>query len=308
MKRAGFYSFYLWLGMALSISVGTCPALAAKSEIQVNAQGLVSFNAGTDSTPLKQILTRLAQKAGVGIFLPEKIPDKSKAAFFQNTSIEDAVGRLLGNTSFAVIYPKNTKAAGLLYFDALDGIQDASGAGILQPEKSAGRQKISKTKNQTIPGGTDPQSTYGHSPEPLARSGISQDNSGVSSTGSNTAGNAVATGTSSRAFSDSSSGSSSSGSSAASGSSDSDGSTNNDGDSSDWLEDNALSYSNDSDDTDKEIARLKYQIEKLNEDIDSGQATQFQETWTSKKDEKYVYNHWDDLAAKKKRLAELTGN
>ncbi len=59
--------------------------------------------------------------------------------------------------------------------------------------------------------------------------------------------------------------------------------------------------------TASQIAKLEYQVEKLEEDISSGRAEKFWNLWTSKKEAKYVYSHVDDLAAKKAKLAELKG-
>ncbi len=59
--------------------------------------------------------------------------------------------------------------------------------------------------------------------------------------------------------------------------------------------------------TASEIARLEYQIRKLEDDIDSGRAEAFYNFWSSKKDSTYIYSHEQDLAAKKKKLAQLKG-
>ncbi len=61
------------------------------------------------------------------------------------------------------------------------------------------------------------------------------------------------------------------------------------------------------DSTASEIARLEYQIRKLEDDIESGRAEAFYDFWSSKKESTYIYSHEQDLAAKKKKLAQLKG-
>ena len=168
MTRAGCYFLCLWIGAVLF--TGTGAVQAAEFKVQVNARGLVTFNAGTGRTPLTQILTRLSQNACVHIFLPGQVPAESMAGSFQNIPIEEAVARLLGPASFAVVYPGGTGFTGSLSLYTDDTIQNtgtnqfsqadmdgaAAGRGRHRP-KSSGR-----IAHQTAPGSLNPEFDRGH--------------------------------------------------------------------------------------------------------------------------------------------------
>ncbi len=368
---------FLFVAVVLLAWAAGVPASAQVLKLSYD-QGVVSLEPGRAS--VASILESLADLAKVEIYITEPFKDYSKDLEFKGVPLEWALGKLLKDYNYAVIYNHSTaepfRCFAYTDADAFSPVgQGRAGSGTTGKKqwKSPGKTDGDRQVNGAFPGQGNQKSGKGgqrfgskSSPDIRSKTGAtgalnpsenavahngdaslensesddsaydtdsslgSAESGSTSSISSGTSQNSTGSGDSSttaQALEDASTqtayinSSDESGDTSDTGIAESDTSDSEDSDSSSFddsgsetgsdeavdLADETQTQTAETDAIASKIAKLEYQIEKLEEDISSGRAEKFWNLWTSKKEAKYVYSHVDDLAVKKAKLAELKG-
>jgi hypothetical protein len=303
----------LWAGL-LSLT-GTVQASVKPVELEYD-HGLVTLRPAQSS--LLAILEHLAHEAGLDIYITEAFSDGPRRTGFTKLPVYEALGTLLKGYSFAVVYGPNQ--GGRVFF--------SSGGGFLHPAEAlsfqtgavsakaspASRPGYARVSHGPGPGNpslaspdqspdpypaTDAEETglAGSIPEP----GASADSQTLSaSTGTFSSAGA----SSSAEVGSPSAAASSPASRAEAGNTDPDGEAGEDASQLAPVQETVSSQQNSID----AKSSLEYKIQKLEQEIESGQADQFYNSWATKKDPRYIYNHRDELARYQKELEKLNSN
>ncbi|MCM2286016.1 MAG: hypothetical protein NDI81_14615 [Desulfobacula sp.] len=300
----------LALWTALLLFTGMAQASVKPVELEYD-HGLVTLRPAQSS--LLAILEHLAHEAGLDIYITEAFSDGPRRTGFTKLPVYEALGTLLKGYSFAVVYGPNqggrvffSSGGGFLHPAEALSFQTAAVPAKASPASRPGYARVSHGPGPDNPSlaspdrgpdpypATDAEETgrTGSIPEP----GASADSQTLS----------ASTGTFSSAGAGSPSAGSSPASRAEAGNTDPDGEAGSDEDAGQLapVQETAASQQNGLDTK----SSLEYKIQKLEQEIESGQADQFYNSWATKKDPRYIYNHRDELARYQKELEKLNSN
>nr|NJM02616.1 hypothetical protein [Desulfobacula sp.] len=276
----------LWAGLLLF--TGMAQASVKPVELEYD-QGLVTLKPAQSS--LMEILKGLAHEARLDIYIADAFSDGPRGTGFTKLPVYEALGTLLKGYSFAVVYGPDQGGRVFL----------SGGGSFLPPAEALSFQtaaipaKVSFARPGPGPGSaSDPDRGLDPETDPVysgptgthlesATSASSPDLSASTGAGSNSAGSSPA-------------------SRAEAGKTDPDGETGEDAASP--VQETAASQQNSLD----AKSSLEYKIEKLEQEIESGQADQWYNFWVTKKDPRYLTNPRDELARYQKELEKLNSN
>ena len=272
----------LWAGLLLL--TGTVQASAKPVELEYD-HGLVTLRPTQSS--LLAILEHLAHEAGLDIYITEAFSDGPRRTGFTKLPVYEALGTLLKGYSFAVVYGPDQGGRVFL----------SGGGGFLPPAETLSFQTAAVSAKAS------PASRTGHDPGPDNASLEIPDRGPdpYPATGAKETGRTSSSAAASPAGAGSNSADSSNRASTTdAGETDPDQET---GESS-LAQETAASQQNSLD----AKSSLEYKIEKLEQEIESGQADQWYNFWATKKDPRYITNPRDELARYQQELKKIKLN
>lgn len=284
----------LWAGLLLF--TGAVQASVKPGELEYD-QGLVTLRPSQSS--LLAILEHLAREARLDIYITETFSNGPRGTGFTKLPVYEALTTLLKGYSFAVVYGPDQGGRVFL----------SGGGGFLPPAETLSLQAgaVSAKASSARPGpgpdnasleipdrgpgmetGSAETGRTGTRPEPAAS--VSSSNRTSSSAGAGSPSAAA----------------SSPASTAETGATDPDGETGSDEDTGrpSPVQETAASQQ----DGLQAKSSLEYKIEKLEQEIESGQADQWYNFWATKKDPRYLTHPRDELARYQKELKKLNSN
>lgn len=278
--------------------------------------GMVSCS--SNGISIISFLENLADISHIEIYVSTKLQDTVLPVDFQQLPVMEAVSRLLKGYSFALIYSGNSQGSGKVYLYDKRNREFGDTGSSLSSSKSMAADKRAMSSENEVPEGFDQKETSSNrkymvvsgnsTPNNFIRGGrnegskkstaserhVDQDSYGNVSANSNNTSIISESQNSSKALSTEEIDPVQSG--------------NTQSDDSQLLQ-SAGDYGYDSSDqmAQREAALIN-KIRELENDIESGEADQFYDFWTQKKDPKFIYNHWDDLDRCKQELSRIQGS